>query len=128
LQACNRGRPHAIYVLQKLPQTVASRHRTTGTVPRAGEPARVEPGARPLADPSQALVRSLIENKLKLETRPFVIAMPENLSYVRGQRFRNSDLANHVNVPGLAGLGPTVTSPGARLSDDLLAGPVGVLP
>ena len=48
---------------------------------------------------SQALVRSLIENKLKLETRPFVVQMPENLNYVRGQRFRNSDLANHVNVP-----------------------------
>jgi flavin-dependent dehydrogenase len=39
---------------------------------------------------SQALVRSLIENKLKLETRPFVVQMPENLNYVRGQRFRNS--------------------------------------
>jgi monoamine oxidase len=48
---------------------------------------------------SQALVRSLIENKLKLETRPFVVQMPENLNYVRGQRFRNSDLANHMNVP-----------------------------
>ena len=48
---------------------------------------------------SQALVRSLVEDKLKLETRPFVVAMPENLNYVRGQRFRNSDLANHVNVP-----------------------------
>jgi monoamine oxidase len=30
---------------------------------------------------SQALVRSLIENKLKLETRPFVVQMPENLNY-----------------------------------------------
>ena len=48
---------------------------------------------------SQALIRSLIEDKRNLETRPFVVAMPENLNYVRGQRFRNSDLANHVNVP-----------------------------
>ena len=48
---------------------------------------------------SQALVRSLVENKLKLETRPFVVEAPENLNYVRGQRFRNSDLANHANVP-----------------------------
>jgi monoamine oxidase len=48
---------------------------------------------------SQQLVRSLVENKLKLKTRPFVVDMPNNLHFVRGQRFRNSDLADHVNVP-----------------------------
>jgi monoamine oxidase len=48
---------------------------------------------------TQPLVRSLVENRLKLPTWPFVVGMPENLNYMRGQQFRNSDLANHVNVP-----------------------------
>jgi monoamine oxidase len=33
---------------------------------------------------SQALVRPLVENKLKLETRPFVVEAPENLNYAAG--------------------------------------------
>ena len=48
---------------------------------------------------SQPRVRSLIENKLRLRTRPFFVGEPENLNYMRGQQFRNVDLTNHVNVP-----------------------------
>jgi monoamine oxidase len=48
---------------------------------------------------SQPRVRSLIENKLRLRTRPFLVGEPENLNYMRGARFTNQDLANHVNVP-----------------------------
>ena len=48
---------------------------------------------------SQALVRSLIENELKLETRPFSSGA-ENINYMRGQWFRNSKTSQSgVNVP-----------------------------
>jgi hypothetical protein len=43
---------------------------------------------------SQPLVRSLVENKLGLATRPFPVDEPQNLKYLRGRRLRNADLAN----------------------------------
>jgi hypothetical protein len=43
---------------------------------------------------SQSLVRSLVENKLGLPTRPFPVDEPQNLKYLRGRRLRNADLTN----------------------------------
>ncbi|MGZ6908146.1 MAG: flavin monoamine oxidase family protein [Acidimicrobiia bacterium] len=37
-------------------------------------------------------VKALVENKLRLRTRPFPVDVPENIAYVRGQRFRLGDL------------------------------------
>jgi hypothetical protein len=44
-------------------------------------------------------VRSLVENKLRLRTRAFPVDEPENLMYLRGQRFHERDLAA-VGTPG----------------------------
>jgi monoamine oxidase len=39
-------------------------------------------------------VKSLVENKLRLRTRAFPVDEPENLVYLRGERFREQDLTN----------------------------------
>jgi monoamine oxidase len=39
-------------------------------------------------------VKALVENKLRLRTRPFPVDVPENIAYVRGHRFRLGDLPN----------------------------------
>jgi monoamine oxidase len=48
-------------------------------------------------------VKALVENKLRLRTRLFPVDEPENLVYLRGQRYREQDLAN-CGSPG----GPTL--------------------
>jgi monoamine oxidase len=74
---------------------------------------------------SQPLIRSLVENKLKLDTRPFIVEMPDNLNYVRGERFRNSDLDDHVNIPfelSWSERGRTVDALVAGIVDQLIPG------
>jgi monoamine oxidase len=39
-------------------------------------------------------VKALVENKLRLRTRPFPVGEPENLAYLRGRRVRLRDLPN----------------------------------
>jgi monoamine oxidase len=39
-------------------------------------------------------VKALVENKLRLRTRPFLVEEPENLAYLRGRRVRLQDLPN----------------------------------
>jgi monoamine oxidase len=48
---------------------------------------------------TQRLVRSLVENKLKLPVRDFVVSRPENLAYLRRRRLRSRDLANPDKIP-----------------------------
>jgi monoamine oxidase len=48
---------------------------------------------------SQPLIRSLVENKLKLETRPLPVAEPENIAYLRGRRLRLRELSDPDKVP-----------------------------
>lgn len=48
---------------------------------------------------TQKWVRSLIENKLKLATKPFPVAEPKNLAYLRRKRLRLSDLGDPTKVP-----------------------------
>jgi monoamine oxidase len=47
----------------------------------------------------QYLVRSLVENKLKLPTREFYAGQPENFAYLRGKLLRQSQLSDSDNVP-----------------------------
>ena len=48
---------------------------------------------------SQTLVRSLVENKLRLATCPQVVSEPENLAYLRGRHLRTSELADPGKLP-----------------------------
>jgi monoamine oxidase len=48
---------------------------------------------------SQTLVRSLIENKLKLPRHEQVVDQPQNLAYLRGARLRARDLTNPDRLP-----------------------------
>ena len=48
---------------------------------------------------SQQLVRSLVENELKLKTHPMPVAEPENIAYLRGRRLRLRDLTDSDKVP-----------------------------
>jgi monoamine oxidase len=48
---------------------------------------------------SQALARSLIENKLKLATRPFAVAEPENIAYLRRRHLRLGELTDPSKAP-----------------------------
>jgi flavin-dependent amine oxidoreductase len=48
---------------------------------------------------SQTLVRSLVENKLRLETQPMPVSDPNNIAYVRGQHLRWRDLTDPEKVP-----------------------------
>ena len=48
---------------------------------------------------SQPLVRSLVENKLRLATCPQVVSEPENLAYLRGRHLRIAELADPGKLP-----------------------------
>ncbi len=48
---------------------------------------------------SQTLVRSLVENKLGLETCPQPVSEPENLAYLRGKHLRISELSDASKLP-----------------------------
>jgi monoamine oxidase len=47
----------------------------------------------------QYLVRALVENKLKLPTRPLYSGQPENFAYLRGKLLRQSELADNTKIP-----------------------------
>lgn len=49
--------------------------------------------------PSQMLLRSLVENKLRLRTYEFPGNKPENITYLRGSHLREADLLNPEKVP-----------------------------
>lgn len=48
---------------------------------------------------SQTLIRSLVENKLGLDTRPLPVAEPENIAYLRGKHLRLSELNDPTKLP-----------------------------
>ena len=48
---------------------------------------------------TQTRITALVERKLKLATHPLEVFEPQNLNYMRGQRFRNAELAAGANVP-----------------------------
>lgn len=48
---------------------------------------------------SQTLVKSLVENELKLPTKPQVVDKPENLAYLRSKRLRASELKDSAKLP-----------------------------
>ncbi|CAN5843314.1 MAG: FAD-dependent oxidoreductase [Gemmatimonadetes bacterium] len=48
---------------------------------------------------SQPLVRSLIENELRLKTRPLPVDEPGNIAYLRGRHLRLSELTDPDKVP-----------------------------
>jgi hypothetical protein len=48
---------------------------------------------------SQTLVKSLVENELRLPTKPQVVDKPENLAYLRGRRLRQRQLTDSSVLP-----------------------------
>ena len=48
---------------------------------------------------TQTIIRSLVENKLKLETYPFPVYRPENLAFLRGCRMLRSELQDPWDIP-----------------------------
>src|SRR5262249_26367303 len=48
---------------------------------------------------TQPLIRSLVENQLRLPWKGFPVSNPDSLNYLRGRHLHNSDFADPAKVP-----------------------------